>query len=333
MAFRIRPTTVADEAQLIEFMARMFPGNTSIVHPLMMRWKYWDPREDWPEPRSFVGERDGRFVGHIAIWPVTLRTGTKSERGVHGMDWAADALGVAPILIKYLTNSYDFVYGIGGEEQTRLILPKLGFRPAVEAQTWARPIRPWRQMLTHQSRDWKLAPRFVRNSWWSRIPPRRVLHGWTYEPGAASAAVLADLGVERDPSFFQYLQQCPAATFLTFHIKNEGRVVGFFALLIVGEQARVAGVWLKTPSPESWHIAFQFARDAARQHTNASEIIARCTTEAANIGAKRAGMRLEGQMPVLLFRKDGSQVLPSLPFQLCDSDALFIKGEQAGFLT
>jgi hypothetical protein len=335
MAFLIRPTTLADEAQLIEFLTRMFPGKAGLVNPSMLRWKYWDPREDWPEPRSFVGERDGRFVGHVALWPVTVRTGTKSERGVHAMDWAADprALGAGWSLIKDLTNNYDFVYGIGGEEITRSILPKLGFRAIAEALTWARPIRPWRQMLRHQSKDWQLAPRFVRNSWWSRIPLRLVPRRWTFEPGAASAGVLADLAVEREESFFQYLKRCPAATCLTFHIVNDGRIVGLFALLIVGEQARVAGTWLKTPSPETWRIAFHLAQDAARQHSNASEIIARCTTEAGMIGAERAGMRLRTRTPVVLFRKDGSELLPSLPFQLCDSDALFIKGQPATFLT
>lgn len=162
---------------------------------------------------------------------------------------------------------------------------------------------------------------------------RRAPRAWTFEPGAVSAEVLADLGIERDESFFHYLQQCPLATFLTFHIVSEGRIVGLFALFIVGEQARVAGVWLKTPSPETWRIAFHLAQDAARQQTEASEIIARSTTEAGNIGAERAGMRLRARMPVLLFRKDGSERLPSLPFQLCDSDALFIKGDAATFQT
>ena len=147
MAFLIRPTTVEDEARLTEFLTRVFPVNASLVSPAMLRWKYWNVREDCPEPRSFVGERNGRIVAHAGLWPVTLRNGTKSERGVHAMDWAADpyTLGAGWNLIKDLTKNYDFVYGIGGEEITRAILPKLGFRPVAEALTWARPIRPWRR--------------------------------------------------------------------------------------------------------------------------------------------------------------------------------------------
>lgn len=332
MAFRIRPTTVDDEVRLTEFLTRVFPVNAGLVSSAMLRWKYWTPREDWPEPRSFCMERDGCIIAHVGIWPVTVRTGTKSERGVHAMDWAADphVLLAGSTSLMNVAKSCDFAYGMGGEEITRAILPKLGFRPVAEALTWARPIRPWRQMLRHQSKDWQLPPRFVRNFWWSRIPLRRVPRGWTADAATAEGFAIP---AERNESFFRYLQQCPVATCLTFNIVNEGRIVGFFALLVIGEQARLAGVWLESPSAETWRIAFHLAQDAALQHTGASEIIARGTTEASALGAQQAGMRLREGTPVLLFRKDGSGRLPPLQFHLCDSDALFITGGLATFST
>jgi hypothetical protein len=275
-------------------------------------------------------ERDGRIIAHVGLWPVTVRNGTKRERGVHAMDWAADphARGAGWALIKNLTRTFDFVYGIGGEDITRAILPKLGFRTVAEALTWARPIRPLRQMLKHPSRDWRLPPRFARNLWWSQIPLRQLSSDWA--AFAATAEGFAIPAGERDESFFRYLQQCPVATCLTFNIANKGRVVGFFALSVVREQARVAGVWLESPSPEIWRIAFHLAHNAALKHTNVSELVARCSTEASVIGAKQAGLRLLKRTPVVLFRNDGSEVLPPLQFQMCDSDDLFITGR---FLT
>jgi len=336
MAFDCRHTTAADEERLTEFLTRVFAANAGLVSPSMLKWKYWTPREDCPEPRSFVMERDGRIVAHVGVWPVTVRSGTKSERGVHAMDWAADshALGAGWSLFMSLTKNYDFVYGIGGEEITRTILPKLGFHTVAEALSWARPIRPWRQMRKHQSRDLRLPLRLARNIWWSWVPPSVVPAAWTaVEAIAGNAERIAALAGERGESFFRYLQQCPVAPCLTFNLMNEGRIVGLFALAVAGEQARVAGVWLESPSPEGWRIAFLLAQEIALKRTDASEIIARCTTEASAIGAAQAGMRLRGCMPVLLFRKDGSDLLPSLQFHLCDSDALFIKGQQASFLT
>jgi hypothetical protein len=328
-----RPTNGDDEERLSEFLTRMFSANAGLVSSSMLRWKYWTPREDWPEPRSFWMERDGCVIAHVGLWPVTVQTGTKSERGVHAMDWAADphARGAGWSSIKNLTRAFDFVYGIGGEEITQAILPKLGFRTVSEAVTLARPIRPWRQMFRHQRRDWRLPLRFARNLWWSRIPLRQVPSDWA--AAAATAQGFAFPLGERGESFFRYLQQCPVATCLTFNIVNQSRVVGFFALFVVREQARVAGVWLENPSPEIWCIAFHLAYEAALKHTNTSELVARCSTEASILGARQAGMRPLKRTPVVFFRRDGSEVLPSLQFQICDSDDLFITGGRATFLT
>ena len=338
MASFCRHTTVADEERLTEFLTRVFAADprADFVSPSMLRWKYWAPREDCPEPRSFVMERDGRIIAHVGLWPVTVRTDAKSERGVHAMDWAADtqARGAGVSLFMSLTKSYDFVYGMGGSEMTRSILPKLGFRKVAEALTWARPLRPWRQMLKHQRKDLRLPLRLARNIWWSRIPPRVIPRGWApVEPGAGSAGWLAALARERDEFFFRYLQQCPVAPCLTFHIANGGRIVGFFVLSVVGEQARVAGVWLENPSPDTWRIAFHLAQDAALKHTNTSELIARCTTEASAIAAGQAGMRLRMRTPVVLFRKDGGAEPLPLQCHLCDSDAIFQGWRLTGFLT
>src|ERR1041384_1289592 len=107
-----RPSTTDDEAQLIEFLTRVFAAapDAAFVMPSVLRWKYWAPRLDWPDPRSFVIEKGGRIVAHAGLWPVTVRTGAGTERGVHMIDWAADpqAPGVGVLLLQRLTKSYDF---------------------------------------------------------------------------------------------------------------------------------------------------------------------------------------------------------------------------------
>lgn len=338
MATVCRPTTVADEARLIEFLTRVFATerNADFVSPAMLRWKYWDAREDCPEPRSFVMEKDGEIIAHVGLWPVTVRTGAGLERGVHAMDWAADpaARGAGVTLFTRLIKNSDFVYGMGGSEMTRSILPKLGFRTVAEALTWARPIRPWRQMLNHQIKDWRLPVRLIRNIGWSMIPPRRVPHGWVASgPGSEVADRYALLASEREGSFIRYLQQCPGAPCLIFDIAREGRIVGNFALCVVGEQSRLAGVWLENPSSDVWKVAFHLAQAAALKYTTTSELIARCATEASAIAAKETGMRIRERTPVVLFRRDGVSELPPLQYHLCDSDAFFMGWQLTGFLT
>jgi hypothetical protein len=338
MATVCRHTTVADEERLTKFLTHVFATDprADFVSPSMLRWKYWDPREDCPEPRSFVMERDGRIIAHVGLWPVTVRTHAKNERGFHAMDWAADpqSLGAGVSLFMRLTKSYDFVYGMGGSEMTRSILPRLGFRKVAEALTWSRPLRPWRQMLKHQSKDLRLPLRLARNIWWSRIPPRLVPRVWAaVELGLGSVGWPAALSGERGETFFRYLQQCPVAPCLTFQIASEGRTVGFFALSVVGEQARLAGVWLENPSPDLWKIAFQLAQQAALKYTDTSELIARSTTEAIAIAAGQAGMRVRERTPVVLFRKDGCAEPLLLQCHLCDSDSIFLAWDLTGFLT
>ena len=94
----------------------------------------------------------------------------------------------------------------------------------------------------------------------------------------------------------------------------------------------MAGVWLENPSPENWRTAFHLAQDAALKHTNTSELVARCATEASATAAGQAGMRLRARTPVFLFRKGcGAEPLP-LQFHVSDNDAVFLGGRLAGFL-
>lgn len=334
-----RPTTVDDEERLTEFLTRVFATDrkANFVNPAMLRWKYWDQRQDCPEPRSFVMERDGKIVAHVGLWPVKVQTGTKVERGIHAMDWAADpeARGAGVTLFVSLTKSYDFVYGMGGSEMTRSILPKLGFRAVAEATTWARPIRPWRQLFHHQNRDLRLPLRFVRNLYWSKMPPILIPSGYAaVEINSSGAEELLSISSERDEAFFRYLRQCPVARSFNFHITKEGRKVGFFFLFVVGEQARIGGVWLESSSVEMWSIAFQLAQDVALKHTKASELIARCAMKMSAEGAGNSGMRLRDSIPVVFSRKDGvADSIPPLQFHLADSDSLFRGGRLTEFLT
>jgi hypothetical protein len=333
-----RPTTVHDEAQIVEFLTRVFAAepDAPFVNPSLLRWKYWEPRADCPDPRSFVMDRDGLIVAHVGLWPVTAPAGATRERGVQMIDWASDpqAPGAGVSLLQRLTKSYDFVYSIGGSEMTQSILPKFGFHAVAEALTWARPIRPWRQALHHQSRDLRLPLRLARNLRWSWTPARRIPHGWaSVESGPDAAEGVGVLACERDASFFEYLRRCPAAPGRTFHIVHDGRIAGYFALSMAGEQARVAGLWLEDPSAENWRVAFNLAQQAALRHSLASEIVVRCASASSAAAAGPAGMRLRARTPVFLFRRgSGAEGVP-LQFQLCDDDAVFLRGRLAGFLT
>ncbi len=338
MSSVLRPSTVDDELPILELLTRIFSPAVSDHSALrsLLRWKYWQPRADFQEPRSFVMERNGQIVAHLGLWPVTVSAGAKSERGIHMMDWASDprAPGTGVALLQRIAKNQDFVYAIGGSELTRSILPRFGFSTIAETVTWARPIRPWRQVAQHQTRDLRLPLRFARNIWWSRVPARTTGQGWdAVQADYCDPDDSATPYSERNGSFFRYLQQCPVARSMTFYVSKKGRRAGYFALSIVRQQARLAGAWLDDPTPANWRAVFQLAQQAALKHTVASEFVARCATQSSAEAAGPAGLRVRGRSPVFLFRKDKGIDFPPLQYQLVDNDAVFHQPETAGFLT
>jgi hypothetical protein len=64
----------------------------------MMRWRYWELRGDWSEPRAYVLERDGVITAHVALWPMVYG----GARGVQMIDWASspDAPGAGLLLVQ-----------------------------------------------------------------------------------------------------------------------------------------------------------------------------------------------------------------------------------------
>lgn len=336
MKVRIRPTTIADEERIIEFLSRIFSVDprADFIVPQMLRWKYWEHRGDCEEPRSLIAEIEGQMVAHVGLWPVTVRVGDRVERGVHAMDWGADPMipGAGMSLFTSLTKQYDFVYGIGGSDRTRSILPRLGFHLLGESLTWARPIRPWRQLAHHQSRDYRLPLRAIRNLWWSQFPLRADIRGWSAAEAAPREMELCSVAArQRGSSFFNYLQKCPSGQCQTFCIRYQDKLAGCFSLFVMQEQARVAGIWLEQSSLENWTAAFWLAQRAAIEKTDCSEIVASGCDEICTVAAQRAGLRVRGSAPVVLYRKDRAAVPLALQSQLCDSDALFLAGQK--FLT
>lgn len=330
----VRPSTPQDETQIIDVLARAFSADRSapFLDPVLLRWKYWEPCDDWPEPRSWVAEQDDRIVAHTALWPVTIGTGPAAEHGITMLDWAADRQGVP--MVQRLRRSHAFSYCIGGTPMTQSILPRIRFDIVGEALTWARPLRPLRKMLRYQRPDLRSPLKVARKVQWSMSPTRTAGPGWVAIKAGSETTEDAPVPLlERGDGFIRYLERCPVARFLRFHIVNDGRKVGWFCLAEGRVQARVAGIWLEHSSPENWRIAFCLAQRAALDHTDACEIVARCATADSCSGAEQAGMKMRKRVPIFFSRQNGASQLPPLQYQLCDDDAVFLNIDIVKFLT
>jgi hypothetical protein len=346
MNFLLRPTSIDDLSRVRQLLQRAFnvSSDASFQNPSVMSWKYWDHRGDWEEPRSYVLEQDGVIVAHSGIMPVTFSAG--KVRGIHMIDWvvAKEFPGAGLFLLQKLAAKFDFMYSIGGSEMALKILPAIGFKEYTHQWKGARPLHPLKQILTHQYRNWKLAPRLVRNLFWA-LPKKQhngLLEGWRSEeigPGEVSEEFysqnMADTCFSpRPPDFFEYLLRCPVMPIRLYGIRDQRGSKGHFAIGLLRGQARLAGVWLQSADCESWQAAFSLAQQAAMQLEGANEIVVCGTDGPSALAATRSGLHIMENRPVYLHNKKGKFALPpNFQFQLSDRDAFFLDLGDASYMT
>jgi hypothetical protein len=339
MKSSLRPTSVHDLGALSEFLACAFHTGPSapFLNPDLMAWKYWDRRDDWSAPRGYVLEREGAIVAHAGIWPTIFGAGSDAVRGIQMIDWASsrDWPGGGLALVQKLGAMFDFIYSIGGSEMTQKVLPAFGFAELAQEWRGVRPLRPLRQALTHQTRDWKLVPRLLRNLTWAMPPAGNPKGGWNaveiHPRDIPSELDRTHIFGSRPAAFFEYLLRCPTARFGLYGIidgsaTTPGRAqMGHFAIGVVRGQARVAGVWLREPTQESWAAAYVLAQRTALRLKGVNEIVAAGTNGSSRQGAAQAGFRIMQGPPVYVLDKNKKlPVSPEMQFQLCDDDAAFL---------
>lgn len=339
-----RASTQADLPQLSELLSLAFdvhPG-ANFLDPALFHWKYWDAREDWSEPRSYVIETAGRIVAHAGIWPVEFLKDGRLFRGIHMIDWASrkDAPGAGLALVQKLMGLYDFIFAIGGSEATKKALPAYGFTEAGRTWTAARPLHPIPQVLTHQFRNWKLPVRLVRNFYWSMAPPAQA-NGWAASEIAPeqlqTTSPDGQVNAEFSPrplGFFQYLSRCPAVRFRFYQIIAQDQPQGHFVLGLTRGQARLAYLGLRESGEEALRRGYAVAEQAARRLAGANEIVARCSEGLASQAAVRCGLRLSGSAPVYLRTGKGGFRFPKeFQFQLAENDEAFLDSGEFSYIT
>jgi hypothetical protein len=327
------PSSPQDAPRIAEFLEKAFstgPGD-AIVRPDHMHWKYWEPRADWPGSRSFHLHREGVIVAHGAPWPVPVHTPSGAVlRGAQVLDWAADPStpGAGLSLMKNIAPELvDVIFALGGSEATRKVLPAFGFKPFNEVWSFARPLRPFAQIATHQYRDWKSPVRLLRNVAWS-LKSTTPSRGWSSRPIEANQISswpetsngITTLG--RDAARFEYFAKCNLIQSQLFLVEREGREAGYFYLVFTPGQARIADAW--AADPQKWKEVYALAIAAALTHPGANEITAIAGLDSSQRALEQCGFVRRGTERLMIY--DPKKTLdPSarLHFQMIDNDAFF----------
>lgn len=318
-------------AQFLETAFHIGPHHPS-VQPDHLFWKYWSVREDWEGSRSFLLEREGNILAHGAVWPSWLRTEDETLRGGKVIDWAAAARppGAGIALMKALApETLDLIFALGGSEDTRKILPFAGFRPFNEVWSFARPLRATAQAATHQSRDWKLPARWLRNTWWSwksarpgpRLTSRPVspdqIRSW---PRPAKAVHV----FERTPQAFDYYSRCGLVRSRLFAVDFDGKECGYFYLVFAPGQARVADAWCSLADAGAWGGVYALAIERALEDGHANEITASAGIAVARRALDACGFRITGRDRLMVYDPGSKlEANASIHFQMIDNDVFF----------
>ncbi len=302
--------------------------------PAAMNWKYWTERGDWTGARAYLLEREGGITAFAGLWPATFGSGANAVRGVHMIDWASakEAPGAGLALVQKLAAMFDFILAIGGSDMTQTVLPAFGFAECARQWEGARPLRPLRQVIGHQRRDWKLPARFARNAMWAMRPIASAGRFREVSPEEVSAET-STRGMPRPAGFFEYLAKCPMTPFRFFAIADGTRERGYFVLSLVRGQARMAGLWLREGESD-WREAYALALRAAKEISGANEVIAVGTGAETKEAAAAAGFHVLDGPPVYLLNKKGKLRLPAdFQFQLSDDDHAFLDTGAADYRT
>jgi hypothetical protein len=332
MKLVFRPSTPRDQPAIAEFLRRTFGSEADepYSHPEHMRWKYWQPRHGWPGSRGFLLKRDGELIAHGAAWPLRILAPGHAMSAFHLIDWAADPKlpGAGVSIMKHMAELVDVVCVFGGTDAALRMRAAMGFRPRNEAQIWVKPLRPLRQALTHQTRNWKSAARLARNWMWSREPAKERSQ-WTAAPIRVEGVPFPQSDgqrfvFEQAPEQIRYLLQCPTARFEYFTVRRAGEPVGYFCLVFVPGQARLAESWLQTDEPDACGQLLRLARQQALANPNSNEMVAQTSSASMQAALRDAGFRLYHSDSVLVY--DPKRSMPEtaiLDFQMIHGDMAF----------
>ena len=332
----VRPSTPADAPALSALFAAagLRPSND----PRSIHWKYWQQRDDWQGPRSWVLVSGGELVGHAAMVPGTLAWGAHRERTAHVIDWAARPgdIGAGVTLMKHVGRQVDSLLAIGGSADTLRILPHIGFRPMGVVTGYVRPLHPSRMLHGADIKSWKLWARFARNMAWKAAALASAGPAWESRPVTSDdefrrlADVLptpsARMGVlGRTVDLFHYMLSCPIVPMRLYCVASAERVRGYFLLASTPGQVRIADCWVDSTRPTDWLAMMTAAVRQALREPKAIEAVAWASDPLLAQTLNACGFHARYQTPAQL-RAGSATAVPDVPvrIQMLDNDASYL---------
>lgn len=333
MIAAIRATELKDLAALSRFLVSVYKFYAADHHanPKLLEWKYL--RRNGEGNRSYLLERDGQIIAHCGICPVTfhLPDGT-TVNSVTMMDWAADpaAPGAGAKLFRKLMEMAPTSFVIGGAPATRLIVPRIGFKPAGEVLTYAAWLRPWHEFRT-RPRSRRSTLRLVHGLTHPVLNRKRASAEWDFVPvNQFDDSLLPVLnGTKRRWTFCQrtvadlnHLMKCPHLEMQGFLLRRRNEVVGYFVLGRAQWEACLLDIVVNSADEDDWNLACAIVTQAARRDPEVCRIRALASFPAMRQALMWNGYWRQFTEPMTIHDPTNAlnRALP-ISFQLLDGDS------------
>lgn len=349
MAFEFVPIQASEQQDLIQFLVKSFQADPNLIsfRPEVIHWKYFAEHPEWTNPRSLAVKEEGRIVAHGGVWPVKLVTANTEIKAIHLIDWAASrsAIGVGAHLLKKVAGHADVLLAIGGSQDTRNLLPKLGYKRCGELLRFARVVRPWLQFRATPDKNWKTPIKFLRNSAAALTGIPLVPNGWsalkvqsftrlTENGDNVAAATTSCTSSRRTAAELNYLLSCPAARFSGFLVSQGQQLRGYFLITQVGGQARIVNIQIDGEDRESWRAICALAARSAAEDPETCEIVAASSIAVSAEAWLQTGFVRRRTDPILCY--DPRNLLssgPPLNLHLADNDFCILSEPRSPYLS
>lgn len=334
MTASFRPTMPADAAAIVGLFEEA--GLRPSIEPEHLDWKYWQPRPDWPEPRSFVLTDGSELIAHLALVPGSCAGRTRRVKVGHLIDWAASPRepGAGIALLNLIGQQGHAVLAVGGSAQTLEILPHIGFQAVGMCTGYVRAVYPWRLRRREGAASWRLVARVARSTVWTLTAPSATRTEWQVRRLAADNVgritpvfPVPERGIavlERSVDLFRYMLACPIVPMGLFGIERADRVRGYYLLASSPGQVRIADCWVDSEEPADWRALILCAVEQAKLDPQAAEVVIWASDPPLVQALKACGFHARSEIPILV-RPAGDRLLPEGPLhvQMLDADAAY----------
>jgi len=338
-------TEIADLDAVASLLLSVFnsPPDAPFVNRKVLHWKYLEPGPQWEGSRSYTLRKGEKIHAHCAIWPLNLHFDDQEVTCLCYIDWASrsDLPGAGFILKKKLMKLSQTSIVVGGSAETREIVPKLGFAPIGNVESFARVVRPWKQYRSRPAEPlMNGAARLIRNTSWGLTSISSPQKNWS-TIRVESFNSKFDFNYMsryptpwRDADYLNFWLRCPAAEVSGFELLRAGVPAGYFLLSRVGGQTRIADIRVGSEDPDDWKACYSLAATTAAQNPETCEILASASTPPIIDSLKASGFRSRGSAPLFLY--DPQKLLTNHPpmfWNLIEGDAAYLSDPAYPYVT